>query len=527
MNIESRREKILELTEKLRDTGDVSREEALFVWKSLILAQDDKLGQLLRDWYKSVYKAVKSGKTGNFVESVHLYRISDKVSNMLRSILELLPDRMKESTVIPNVCAVQRMFRKELSMFDFVLSGMKNEKFHFSDCLPNTAIFNIRLVRCGIYDRIVPKNLHKEQIFSDRSKKEYVKAALLETADFSLFFTWDSVYFESQYQKDFDELMSLCPEILADIKDINRRDASFGRRLARAVLERRTLEMPGPLLDKDMPEVRLFNECIQKGDITPEEADEIRDCTLIFNRIGEDVENYKNIKLSEADNLFRSWFTRVSSRLKNKDVGNFVFSLPLEECRNIITWQSHALKELSAKDRIYGVLYLNTPPVQYPDTGIKKFPYGTLVFSEKPGAFGELKKLPHKITSDRYDSWIGALVYGNISNRLEEELFGHYWFKLRNPGALRFEAMREMGVPMCITIVKNDVYNNHYEIYTTDNDVVRILDEISDDELAEHLENSLPKDAKLKDGIKGIVFMMMQKIKRIEADNDEWLEVIR
>jgi len=116
MNIE----KLDSLTEKLMVKGDVSGNEALFVrmmmymyhyaeYVDLKFRKNDEIlyyvaSQMyknlflsLDDWYRAVYKALKRGKTGNFIfsldNSVFDHVFIDSVGESIQNSLELLPDK--------------------------------------------------------------------------------------------------------------------------------------------------------------------------------------------------------------------------------------------------------------------------------------------------------------------------------------------------------------------------------------------------------------------------------------------------
>lgn len=113
-------QKLDSLIEKLIIKGDVSGNEALFVrmmmymyhhaeYNDLKLRKDDEIhyyiaSQMyknlflsLDDWYRAVYKAVRQGKTGNFIFSLDNAVLDDvfpdPVRESVRESLKLLPDR--------------------------------------------------------------------------------------------------------------------------------------------------------------------------------------------------------------------------------------------------------------------------------------------------------------------------------------------------------------------------------------------------------------------------------------------------
>jgi hypothetical protein len=199
MNMQKETEKLKKLTQKLRETGDITENEADWIYilrlytrmsyvrrnsqsrefsayvanNFLILSEQDlkNISQAFREWYEEVCNKVESGKDGNFLSTVFYNGVSSRetdeemaVHELTNRIMNTLRERNNENVLFQDEGEISSVFSK-ISEHRCLVSDISYFPYGHNGPVLKLARYGLLSRRSNENDKNALKGITKEGIY--------------------------------------------------------------------------------------------------------------------------------------------------------------------------------------------------------------------------------------------------------------------------------------------------------------------------------------------------------------------------
>ena len=448
-------ERIKQITKKLRTQGDVSFEDALFIWKML---QYEKFNPLSRhyaginksllEWYKEVSLLVKQGKVGTFIESVptDICDLSKNIKTVVNDILNRLDYEYKINKIYLNSRAYSYILDNvdDLSVFDmmFCSSGIGSE-----------SKLTMEIKRCGIHKKIInPDDLYVVSGKEGPSALKTIKKRILERADVPVIYREDKITTFKECKNELDRILNITEgDILSvlpkarEIFDENLRFDMIGYfDRINDIVSRLTENIDSPDFNFDRVWEARIKELAKKKDISKEEADDIfLDILLTCSFEG---------CAKVARSIFEEWLEIVYEKIKDGERGNFICSVPITGSRYFekITTKIRSLLPPEYTSKAAYLFNIKTDIDSELGVNVTREGDKTMITLRRLGKIGDIVKNMKRVQN--YPSFL----YGNSLWKEDSEVPGRIWDLQDAFTAAKIKIMIKNEMPVVILEFSED-----------------------------------------------------------------------
>lgn len=308
-------DRVKSITETLKQKGDVSLNDALFIWKSLYLDwYDENLHREIVKWYKTVLQFAKDGRRGNFIESLPLFEVPDLSQETYKVITDI-------SACFNEYPKVQLLLN--FPAYCYLVNNVSFVSFFdIASCefSLSTGISSLEFLRRGTGERMTGElKLYSREMPAEGSVIDDIKAELIRQAGFPVFFEDENVLVPEEYKDHLDKVFGITPEQIISIspqarflfetdkKELESEDIDGGR-FNYKLMKNATVAL---LIKRLFPKKQIsFNsnrlveyQRMQRAKETYEETDEIFLDVYVADRL----KNGRNKYSHHAFSIFNDW----------------------------------------------------------------------------------------------------------------------------------------------------------------------------------------------------------------------------
>jgi hypothetical protein len=319
-------DRVKSITETLKQKGDVSLNDALFIWKSLYLDwYDENLHREIVKWYKTVLQFVKDGRRGNFIESLPLFEVPDLSQETYKVITDI-------SACFNEYPKVQLLLN--FSAYCYLVNNVSFVSFFdIASCefSLSTGISSLEFLRRGTGERMAGElKLYSREMPAEDSVIDDIKAELIRQAGFPVFFEDENVLVPEEYKDQLEKVFCITPEQIISIspqtrllfetdkKELESEDIDSGR-FNYKLMKNATVAL---LIRRLFPKKQIsFNpdrlveyQRMQRAKETYEETDEIFLDVYVADRL----KNGRNKYSHHAFSIFDDWINFVAGSGKDE-----------------------------------------------------------------------------------------------------------------------------------------------------------------------------------------------------------------